>query len=890
MKLFYRLAALTFALALISSPVAAQSGRLQGTVEDESGSALPGATLTITSPNLMGDRVTATDGDGNFAFTSLPPGTYTVSAALDSFPTQEVTDVPVRINRTAEVNFTMPSGSFDETLVVTGEAPILDPEQTSLTEVYTEEYLQNATVGSISRSYQSVLSQSAGATGGSNPNVLGATGGENAFFIDGFDTTDPVTSTFGVNLNFDIIQEIDFEKGGYSAEFGRAIGGVVNVVTKSGGNNFSGSLDYRFRDDGFATEGDFFDPDRNETEFQDLSATLGGPIAKDKLWFFASLETINSESTPFSAPATRDFEGTTTFAKLTLQANDSWSVRGRYIDEDVDIANANAGAAVAAAATRLQEQPTSIFGVDVLGLLTENIEWEIKFGQIGAELNSFPQSGDLQTHGHFTSAGARSVNYTNEQYSDRDRTEFGTSLTWFPDGLAGAHEFKFGFENAGLDFLTANNTVGDFRFQDSPLGTPFVYWFDERVSPAEFQGDLTTLYAQDTWRVNDKLTLNLGVRSDQVTYDRETGTEVADLDKIQPRLGAAYAFGADNRTVLSGHWGRYMHPNATTLPNFARQDGSASYRYISCSRFMPIFFGVDGSLCPLLGGPVNAGGRILEGHIFDPQSFDPNGWFLFDFFGAGAANMVDPNLEATYEDEILLSLKRQIGNNSSLSVTYIDAETEDIFEDTCNGNVNGFNASAACDFYVIANLDGLTRQYQGVLVEYEIATPKSRTKASVTFADSEGSVPYTQNTGIAFDIFPDHIQNRFGDLYDPDQAIRVNGYVNVPWGFIIGYDFSYDSEFTYESRDDAPSYGEIFLEPRGSRDADEFYRLDLNVAKRFEIGEVGLQLIGSIYNALDDEHMLSICDNINGCGSVPFEGGLTFRQPRNYELGVRIQF
>ncbi len=293
------------ALLMVTS-VHAQTttGRLIGTVVDDTGAALPGVTVTIASPVLIGGAQTKiTDGAGDFAFIGVAPGNYTVKVDLSGFVSQERSEVKVPLGGAASVIIEMPMGTFGGEIEVMAETPVVDPTQVNTGIVLDENYLQNSAIGSGNRGYQSVLSQAPGVSGGSNPRVFGSSQRENAYYVDGVNTTDPVTATFGTNFNFDAIQEIQFQTGGFEAEYGMATGGIVNLVTKSGGNQFSGTLDIRYRNDSFNTSGDHFDASTQNTAFQDIGATFGGPIARDKLWFFASYEWVNSEA-PRPAPPT----------------------------------------------------------------------------------------------------------------------------------------------------------------------------------------------------------------------------------------------------------------------------------------------------------------------------------------------------------------------------------------------------------------------------------------------------------------------------------------------------------------------------------------------------------------------------------------------------------
>ena len=892
-------AALVAALVLGASPAVAQgvegtSGRLAGIVADANGTALPGVTVTITSPNLMGERVAVTDADGSFGFPTVPVGVYTVRAELESFVPQERTEVEVRLGRTTELHLELALGTVTESVVVIADTPVLDPEQVSISQNFSEEYLQKASISSLNRGYQNVLTQAGGVTeingSNSNPNVLGSTFGENAYYIDGIDSTDPVTATFGINLNFDTIQEINFETGGFEAQYGRATGGVVNVITKSGGNEFGGTFDIRYRDSDFNTSGDHFDPDTNEVSFVDPAATLGGPILRDRAWFFVSAEQVDSEATPTESLTTRNFEGTNLMGKATWQANQEWSVVGRWLSEDATIDNANADQTVAPEATRFQEQPAEITSGEVFGTPTNNLALSFKAALVRNELNSLPQSGDLETFGHFDQFGdsSRSVNYTNIQLSERDRDELNGSLTWFVNELAGDHEFKAGLEYADLAFSSRNDIVGEFYYGDS-FGDPFAFVHSPTQGFVDTDGEINGLYLQDTWRLNPKITLKIGARYEAVQFTNDAGEEVADMDELQPRVALAWDITGDSKTVARFNWGKFMHPNALSMPDFARSGNTPTFFYLSCTAN-----GLDRELCEsIFTGELTAGGFTVPTWTLDPDGVDPAGWVLVpgNVFSS-SPNQIAPGLEPTVAEELILGVERELTRRTAISFSYIDKETEDIFEDTCNGNLPTPSADAPCDFFVMANIPGLSREYTGYLLGFESrATDWLHVLASYVYSESKGNVEYTQNAGSDFDIFPDHFENRFGFLEDHQRhRAKLNGYVDLPLDFTVGWSSYWSSGMHFEAREAHPISGEIFLEPRGTRESDDLYRLDLQVSKGFEIGPLRLQVIGAVLNVLDDEQVLEICNRVEGCGDVQLGEGIDFRQPMSFEAGFRIEF
>jgi len=256
-KEMYRFVLVLSVAILIATAAMAQvtTGRLIGTITDQNAVPLPGVTVTVNSESLLGgQRSAVSDAAGEFSILGLPVGIYTVNASLPGFVTQERNEVKVPLGGAASVLITMPDGgTFEDEIEVTAETPVVDPTQVAMEQTFDAEYLQNAAIGSANRSYQNMLYQAAGSDDSSesagNPSVFGSTSGENTYYIDGMDTTDPITSTFAANFNFDAIQEVQFQTAGFEAEYGRTIGGVVNLVTKSGGNQFSGTFDARYRNE-----------------------------------------------------------------------------------------------------------------------------------------------------------------------------------------------------------------------------------------------------------------------------------------------------------------------------------------------------------------------------------------------------------------------------------------------------------------------------------------------------------------------------------------------------------------------------------------------------------------------------------------------------------------
>ena len=613
MRLASRVTVGLIALAVAASGWAqTTTGRLIGNVVDGSGAALPGVSVTIASPALIGGTQSkVTDARGEYGFIGIAPGEYTVRAELTGFVPQERGAVKVPLGGAAAIIIAMPAGTFTGEIEVTDETPVVDPTQINSEQIFERSYMQQSAIGSVNRNYLTVVNQAAGVAGGDwggtpQPRVFGSTIGENAYFIDGVDTTDPVMATATASMAFDTIGEIQLLTGGFEAEYGRATGGIVNVVTRSGGNTFSGAVDIRYRDQSFQESGEHFDTSELDNSFQQYSFTLGGPILRDRLWFFSSYQWSDDQFTPIASPTTRAVETQNVLAKLTWQAHPSWRVVGKYSEDPFSTDNFNASRWVMPEAASQTGGGTEVPSVELNAVLSESLLWNATGGNYVFETFVYPQSGDLQTIGHYNyDTGLNTHNYGNQQYWESTRGDFTTDLTWFLDDLAGTHELKGGIEYSDLGFSVAfcdtgtpngercvENGVG-FYFSDiqhEGEALPWLMWEDRSSGPTEYAGAVSTAFVQDAWRVAPNVTLKVGLRYDGVTYDTNTGTEIADMGMLQPRVGIAWDITGNAKNVVRASWGRFLHPVALTLPWHVRETDEPWFGWYSCSGVLPLYY------------------------------------------------------------------------------------------------------------------------------------------------------------------------------------------------------------------------------------------------------------------------------------------------------------
>ena len=311
MKSLRSLGLATVAVLLLAGVLSAQAptaGRIIGTISDDQGGPLPGVSVEARSPRLVGTAATVSDTNGAYRLLALPPGTYTVSFSLQGFGAIVRNDIVLGVEQALVVDISMKPSAVEEEVVVIGQAPLIDVKNAARGQVLTAQTFQALPKG---RSFDSLVTIMPGVQSEndllSGISVDGASGAENMFYVDGTDTSDLMGGTRKQNVVFDFAEEVQFKASGYNAEFGGSVGGVVNVITRSGGNNYHGEVVGYYS--GTALEGrrrdrlslDLDDDTRaryypyeeyvgRDTEHAyEAGFLLGGFLVKDRLWFFGAL-------------------------------------------------------------------------------------------------------------------------------------------------------------------------------------------------------------------------------------------------------------------------------------------------------------------------------------------------------------------------------------------------------------------------------------------------------------------------------------------------------------------------------------------------------------------------------------------------------------------------
>jgi len=302
-------------LLLAAPSVSAQTtGSIEGRIRDLTGAVLPGATVEASSPNLQGARAATSSSDGSFRIPALPPGQYRIRASLPGFRAVEI-GATVRLDATATADFTLEPTATEE-VVVSGEAPVVDKTTTTAGTNYGAKVIDKLP---IDRNYADVVflqpgvQADFGETQGRSLaiSIYGSTSAENLWLIDGVNTTNVIKGFQGKDINSEFVQEVEVKTGGYQAEYGRNTGGVINVITKSGGNQFHGGVFGYYNDTGMRADQkngeitNYATPAYSGTGDaqsgnsilskdvrQEWGMDLGGYVWKDRIWFFGAYDRV----------------------------------------------------------------------------------------------------------------------------------------------------------------------------------------------------------------------------------------------------------------------------------------------------------------------------------------------------------------------------------------------------------------------------------------------------------------------------------------------------------------------------------------------------------------------------------------------------------------------
>ncbi len=729
-KLCVFVAVVTLVCVTATSAVA-QVGRaeLRGTVTDESGGALPGVTVVITRQGTGTYRELITGGEGSYFAAQLIPGVFIITAELPGFRGFEQRDFALGVGMTLDLNITLLVGSIEETITVTSESPIVDLTSAEVGGTVTTGELIDLPTGN--RSYFAAVAllpgiqfQPSSSLGNDTIIANGQTVGGNSVGFDGAANNDDSSGTGAggqVRVPIESVAEFQVLTNQFDAEFGRVRGAIVNSITKQGTNQFSGVLFNYFTSDAM-TAADFFVSnsatlEKPETSKKEFGGVIGGPIIRDKMHFFFSVERQLVAPSRAREYATRpdlnftlseDWKALNTLIRVDQQINASNSWAFRWLREDAPQFNLIGGGNATQNFIQDETDNDQIWVGTYTSVIGNN---KVNTVRISATSESFWRGNPCWRLGTGPGTGAQALcppQWTQRSFNDNQRadasgrddenSQWNNTFSWFVPDKKGDHDLKFGvtFHHTRLTPTIENDLGGRFNFDGDlrfdPLnpstyperlnvrvGNPLGQKFDVRLNTWE-------VFAQDKWAMTNRLTAAIGVRYDLEIIDSGItdnpllpNGDYSDTNNISPRLSLAYDLTGDGRSVLRMGYGAFYDKttidawdNPQQFPKFADSfvksfpqsgvDPGPENGEFPTDPFLLNFGTANACPAQLPGVPCPEVDFAALALLFPPGTLNPNlGDVYFD----------SSNRQQPWMHQLTLGYERELAPSLSVSADYI---------------------------------------------------------------------------------------------------------------------------------------------------------------------------------------------------------------------------
>ena len=945
-----------FLIILLISPALAQrqTGSLEGKVVDIEKIPLPGVMITLSSPALLGTQEFISSDTGDFRFIALSPGVYSIRCELDGFKIVVREGLAINVGKTTIIEVIMESSDIKEEVTVTAAAPVVDVKSSKLAVSFTKEQFQHLPTG---RSVYSLINSAPGAVQdysytAAYQSVHGSPVSQNFYSLDGLNMTGPVVGDNLSRPDMSAIEEMEMEAGAHLAEVPTS-GAYINIVTRSGGNEFHGEgtvyyfneslVDRNFSQeqlDSLGIGGPTFDKDQ-----QDFSGSIGGPIFKDKLWFFLNGRYGSGTYVVSGFPEDVWYKSGNGMGKLTYQLHEKIKIMGNYNFYNAHNPYTFAGRWRAPEACIDLTENIQSLNTQLNLVVSPNSFLDIR-GMFIWALNSNLQRPEATVWNYDRGTGMTTGAYYFSQRLSRKRMSFATSYTHFIDSfLAGSHELKFGLE---LERARYNNWI----WAKEPLlttswnGSPYYfggnigYFAAYGIPSLESEGKDAAvknlisgyhLYIQDQWTIKERLTLNLGLRFDSHTgsFDAQYSAEVpywhwidpdffarkdyaevknvVGFQMLSPRFGLVYDIFGNGKTIAKASYSRYM--DSLLISGFQR----ANPNILSEKDYIWYDLNWDGQ-------------RDTSDYY---QEVFTTGREDLDY-----TELIDQNGKTPYWNEFIIGIDHELLPQCRLGVSYIYKSNKDIWDDEeKNADLNWarqltvtdpgydglFGTSDDSQLTVwdrtrpqeptfSTNPKGAYRKYRGFEVVFEKRmSNRWQFLGSIVYSKAWGTLGnYYWSAFQSTDAFdtPNYLVNRDGRL-DSDRplVLKLQGTYQLPYGINLSALFIHSSGSPFARQvavwvPGASSYVGVNAEPSGSRREPSWNNLNLRLEKEFALGNFGkLGLFVDAFNALN---RASLFTSSVFHGYIEADGSFTqaptwqsvagVSNPRYIKLGARFMF
>ncbi len=799
------------------------TGSVVGTVTSD-GSPLPGVTVTATSPNLQGTRTTVTGDAGGFSMPNLPPGSYRLRFELAGMQRTEK-KLTVNVSQTSRADMEMKVAAVSEAMTVTAAAPVA-AETSEVSANFGIEQVNELPIG---RTITDVVQLAPGVTEagpGNQVTISGSMSYDNLYLVNGVVIADTLRSQPVPLYIEDAIQETTVLTSGISAEFGRFTGGVVSTVTKSGGNDFSGSFRDTLNNQSWTAVSDFKQqPARLDQINSVYEATFGGRILADRLWFFTSGRYQSGDesraTTQTLIPYTRSTQDKRLELKLTGQLTAKHSLTGVYTNTSYKIDNfISSGTIVDLRSLTFYDRPRSLMSLNYNGILTNNFMVEGQFSRMNDKYTNGAMTRDL-IQGTILLDSNNGRRMWSPTFcgvcppKQRDNKGAMAKGSYFLSTQAtGNHSFVGGLEDFHLLRKEDNYQSGsDFRIHGTMLcnvngvavacakvpsttalsSTEVRFGSDNSAGqiewdpiPATSKGaDFGTrsMFLNDKWDLNARFSFNVGVRYDKSSGKDQAGNKTVDDSAFSPRLGAIYDVKGDGRHRFSASYSKYV----------GKVESGPADNAATAGRYASYYWNYNG---PVINAPGTPWDQLLPTDQVIRKVFDwfqsvggtKNSEFLDSVWIPGVSTRFDRSLRAPFMDEIRGGYALTFARDGFVRADYITRKWDDFYVLTRTIQTGKATApdGRTFDQGVIENSgDQLSRKYHAIQLQ---ASYRPLNRLSVggnyTYAKLRGNVEgeTTNATSIeSYYNYPEYTwfdQNHPVGFLSPDMRHRGNIWVS----------------------------------------------------------------------------------------------------------------
>lgn len=734
-KSFLRVLSTFFCLTILMTCAASAqqtTGDITGRVVDSAGNVVPNATVTAVNKGTAQTRTAITTEDGEFTITQLAPGNYDITVEAKTFSKALLKDYQLNVGAKQTLNFELKPGQITETVEITANAALVETTRSDLGGVVTPVEVQNLPLLNRTFAALSVIMPEARPVGNFDPtktrvgNVAfnGGDGRQVDVNVDGGDNKDNVVGSLLQNFSYESIQEFQVLQHRWTAESGRAVGGVVNVITKSGTNEFSGSFFANFRDEALRKL-DFFekqrlaaDPNFQKPSFsrQEIGGSIGGPIKRDKLFFFFALERFRErQNTAVSATALQEiqlipgneavsaiptpYDDTLLTAKVDHKLSSKQTMFYRFAYQNNSSPNDQVANPASTDLSGGNTTTNKLYSFVVNNTYTIS---STKLNQFTFHFQDFKNAIlGITTNPRLVFPGSIEIgaNVNVPQATEERKFQFRDDFSW----LAGNHSLKFGTnyiytKMGGFFFFGSSGYTVTFFDLPSVITTNTVRYPQGFATPGAVQniqfaaGEAShdqklhqlAFYVQDDWKVTPRLTLNLGLRWDAnignlpdqannrtylilrqlnhpltqaLTRDPDSWSRsTPSLTEFQPRIGFAWDPTGAGRTVIRGGYGIFYDQLFQNLTLFGKAQSDPE---------------IYQTVLNLTNSAVGVGQLATFRFGQDALPAPPAGFSVSDLAVGGFGRITDPDVSEPYIQKWSIGFETRLGEDYILSSDYV---------------------------------------------------------------------------------------------------------------------------------------------------------------------------------------------------------------------------